>query len=190
MMRIAMQVVVAGLATCAIVVPSSAQVEAPELVALEMRSASRALDAVPAVFAVAQNLENIKVDVSVDSMMSGFRDLAGQGDVQDLLAAALGPYDFEGYDEWAGTIRTVFAVYSFVRSNGPSAPSVGRAMQQVLNDPSIPQSQKDAIVRLMNEPMAQPLEADGLSPTQENLTVVIALVPHIEATVEMMRVMQ
>lgn len=189
MMRIATPVIVAAFAAMAIV-PASAQVAAPQSVALETRSASRALDAVPAVFAVARNLEGVEIEVGVDSVANGFSDLAGQPAAQEQLTAALGSYGFEGYEDWAATVRTVFSTYAFIRSRGPNDPSIEEATRRILDDPSIPRSQKDSIVESMSEPSAELPEIGAAPPTQENLAVVVALVPHIESTIEMMRAMQ
>jgi hypothetical protein len=189
-MRIVMTLVAPAVAILTNLLSASAQSPANQLVALEALSAARALDAIPAVFAVAQNLGGVEIDISANSMASGFSDLADETAAQDQLTAALGAYGFEGYGVWAATIRTIFATYGFIRSEGQAAPIVDRALQKVLNDPGVPQNQKDAIVRHMDDPKADMPKPDGAAPTDENLVVVIELVPHIESTIEMMGAMQ
>lgn len=189
-MRIAMMLAIAAVATSTVVLSSSAQSPENQLLALEVQSAARALDAIPAVFAIAQNLEGVEIDVSAEGMASGFSDLADETAVEDQLTAALGAYGFEGYPAWAATVRTIFAAYAFIRSEGPAAPTIERALQQVLNDPSVPQSQKNAIVDRMDRPPADIPKTAGTAPTEGNLVVAVELVPHIESTIEMMRAMR
>jgi len=190
MLRLATLIVAAAVLGFPVVGPAPAQNTAPLPVTLDAQSASRALDAVPAVFAVAQNLEGVDIDVDVESMANGFSGLAGQEAAQVQLTAALGSYGFEGYADWAETIRILFSTYAFVRSKGPNDEAINLAVQGVLDDPDVPQSQKDAIVGRMREPLADYPDVDAGAPSRENLAVVIALVPHIESTVEMMRAMQ
>ena len=103
-MRIATTLVIATVAVSAVLLSALAQSPEDQPVALEAQSAARALDAIPAVFAIAQNLEGAEVDVSADGMASGFSDLADKTAVQDQLIAALGAYGFEGYGAWAATM--------------------------------------------------------------------------------------
>lgn len=188
-MRIVTTFVIAAFVATTVATTVSAQSPSQEVL-LEGRSAARALDAIPAVFAVAQNLEGIEIDVSADGMASGFSDLAAEPSAQEQLTAALGAYGFEGYDAWAATIRTIFATYSFIRSEGQAAPTVARALKQVLDDAGVPQSQKDAIVIHIGRPRGKSTSPDGVTPIEENLVVVIGLMPQIESTTEMMRAMQ
>jgi hypothetical protein len=189
-MRIVMTLVIGAVVATAVVVAASAQSPPKQGITLDVQSASRALDAIPAVFAVARNLEGVEIDVGPDSMASGFSDLADEPAAQDQLTAALGAYGFEGYSVWSATVRTIFATYGIIRSEGQAAPTVDRALQQVLNDPGVPQSQKDAIVSSMSRPEGSGPSSDEAAPSEEDLVVVIGLVPHIEATIEMMRAMQ
>ena len=189
-MGIATTLVIAAVAASTALLSASAQSPSGQSVALEARSATRALDAIPAVFIVAQNLDGAEIDVSADSMASGFSDLADEAAAQDQLTAALGAYGFEGYPAWAATVRTIFATYGFIRSEGLAAPTIDRALQQVLNDPNVPQNQKDAVVDRMGNSPADVPKTDGTAPTIENLVVVIGLVPQIESTIEMMRAMR
>jgi hypothetical protein len=188
MIRFAMAA--AGLAVVVLVAAASAQSPEPRPVALETQSATRALDAVPAVFAVARNLEGIEINVSLDAMERGFSDLAGQPAAQEQLAAALGVYGYETYGEWAATIRTIFATYAFVKAEGAGAPTIEPALQQVLNDPRVTRAQKDAIVAWMDASGADAPGTEGVPPSEGNLVAVIALVPHIASTIEMMQAMQ
>lgn len=189
-MRVVMTLIIGALAATAIVIATSAQSPPKQRITLDAQSASRALDAIPAVFAVARNLEEVEIDVGPDSMASGFSDLADEPAAQDQLTAALGAYGFEGYSVWSATVRRIFATYGIIRSEGQAAPTVDRALQQVLNDPAVPQSQKDAIVSSMSRPEGSGASADEAAPSEEDLMVVIGLMPHIEATIEMMRAMQ
>ena len=162
-------------------------------VALDARSAGRALDAVPAVFAVAQNVEGVDIDVSVDSMVGGFGDLAGEAAAQEMLVGALGAYDFESYEDWATTIRAIFSIYAFIQAdaaNGDGAPAIASALQRVLDDPGMPQSQKDAIAAHMDGAKTAVASTPAVTPSEANLAVVIGLGPQIEATIAMMRAMQ
>jgi len=190
MLRIVTPVVVAAIVAFSAVGPAPAQNAIPEPVALDARSAARALDAVPAVFAVAQNVEGVDIDVDVESMANGFSGLADQEAVHEQLTAALGSYGFEGYADWAATIRKIFSTYAYVRSKGANDEEIKRAVQRALDDPGLPQSQKDAIVSRMSQPLAEYPDVDAAPPSQEDLAAVIALVPHIETTIEMMRAMQ
>lgn len=189
-MRIAATLVIAAVVGSTVPLSASAQSPANQQVALDPQSAARALDAIPAVFVVAQNLDGAQIDISADGMASGFSDLADETAAQDQLTAALGAYGFEGHPAWAATVRTIFAGYGFIRSEGWAAPMIDHALQQVLNDPGIPQNQKDAIVDHMGSPLADFPRTDGTAPTEENLIVVIGLLPHIESTIEMMRAMR
>ena len=189
-MRIATTIVIAAAVASAVLFSASAQSPASEPVALDVQSASRALDAIPAVFAIARNLDSAEIDVGPDSMASGFNALADETAAQEQLSAALGAYGFEGYGAWAATIRTIFATYGFIRAEGQTAPIVDRALQQVLNDSGVPQNQKDAIVSRMGPTKGVESSQDGPAPTEENLVVVIGLMPHIEATIEMIGAMQ
>jgi hypothetical protein len=189
-MGIAIKLVAAAIAIVVTASPIFAQAPILQQVELEARSASRALDAVPAVFAVARNLDGIEIDVSVDSMASGFADLAGQESAQSQLVGALGAYGFETYDDWAATVRTLFAVYEFLGSAGPSTALIEEAVSQVLKDPSVPQSQKDAIQERMSEPIVGNSQISETVPTRDNLAIVVALLPQIESTIEMMQAMQ
>jgi hypothetical protein len=189
-MRLATMIVIATVTASPHLSSVSAQSPANQPVALEAQSATRALDAIPAVFAIARNLEGVEIDVSADSMARGFSDLADEAAAQDQLTAALGAYGFEGYGAWAATTRTIFATYGFILSEGQAAPIVERALQQVVNNPGVPQNQRDAIVSHMSRLKGAESSPDGAAPTEENLVVVIGLVPHIESTIEMMRAMQ
>jgi hypothetical protein len=189
-MRIATTFVIAAVVSSATLLSASAQSPATQQVTLDSQSASRALDAIPAVYVVAQNVDGAEVDVSAAGMASGFSDLADETAAQEQLTAALGAYGFEGYPAWAATVRTIFATYDFIRSEGLAASTIDRALQLVFNDPSVPQNQQGAIVDRMDDPPADIPETDGTAPTEENLVVVIELVPHIETTIEMMRAMR
>lgn len=189
-MSIANRLVAAAIAAVVSTTPIFAQAPVLQQVELEAQSASRALDAVPAVFAVARNLDGIEIDVSVDSMANGFADLADQESAHGQLAAALGAYGFETYDDWAATVRTVFAVYAFLGSEGPSTALIDEAVNQVLKDPSVPQGQKDAIRERMSEPIVGKSQFSETVPTRDNLATVVALVPQIESTIQMMKAMQ
>lgn len=190
MMRVVTPVVIVILVVLAVIEMASAQAPVDGAVALERQSAARALDAVPAVFAIARNLEGIKIDVGPDSIASGFSDLAGQEGAHDQLKGALGAYGFEGYSDWAATIRTIFLAYAYVRARGPDDAAVRQVLQQILADSDVPQSRKDAISSAMAaiEPDATGSVIDV--PNQENLSIVVALAPHIESTIDMVRAMQ
>ena len=183
-------VVVAVLTALMLVATASAQAPAAQPVVLEPQSTARALDAVAAVFAVARNLEDAEIGVGIESVADGFADLADETAAQDQLTAALGAYGFEGYRPWADTIKTIFATYGYVQSAGPTDPLVEKALQQVMNDAGVPQSQKDAIYRHIAEMSGEPIASEVAAPTPENLAVVIGLAPHIASTIEMIRAMQ
>ena len=189
-MRIATTLAIAAVLSCTTLLSASAQSLTTQQVTLDSQSASRALDAIPAVFVVAQNVDGAEIDLSADGMASGFSDLADETAALDQLTAALGAYGFEGYPDWAATVRTIFTVYGFIRSERWAAPMIDRALQQILSDPGIPQIQKDAIVDRMDGLPVDIPETVGAPPTEQNLMVVIELVPHIETTIETMRAMR
>lgn len=189
-MGIAKKLVAAAIAAVVTTTPVIAQAPIIQQVELEAQSASRALDAIPAVFAVARNLDGIAIDVGVDSMANGFADLAGQEAAQGQLTGALGAYGFEAYEDWAATVRTVFAIYAFIRSEGAGSPSIGAAVNRVLEDPSIPQGQKDAVADRISEPTIDAPQTGEAIPSPGNLAIVVALVPQIESTIQMMQAMQ
>jgi hypothetical protein len=178
------------MAAIACVVPASGQVAGPQSLVLETRSASRALDAIPAVFAVAKNLENVEIDVGVEGMASGFSDLANHAAAQEQLVAALGAYGFESYGDWAATTQTIFATYTYIEVKGATAPPIAEAVDNVLNDPGLPERQKELIKIQVEGIEAKMSDVEVPSPSQTNLEVVIALMPQISTTIEMMQAMQ
>ena len=190
MQSVAIALVAWAIAAIASVVPASGQVAGPQPLVLESRSASRALDAIPAVFAIAKNLENVEIDVSVDGMASGFVDLANQEAAQEQLVAALGAYGFEGYSDWASTTQTIFTTYSYIQAKGAADPPVAEAVDKVMKDPGLPQRQKELIKIQVEGIDAKTSEIEESAPSQANLEVVIALMPQVAATIEMMQAMQ
>jgi len=190
MIRTAMLAIASAIAALGIVGLALAQAPSADAVALDRLPAGRALDAVPAVLAVAQNVEGVEIEVSPDSISGAFMDLADLDVASDQLTGALGAYGFDGYRDWAAMIRTIFATYRFLRSQGPDAPAVKRALAKVLNDPDIPDNQKEAIAMRLAEVEADPTGSDAGVPSQDNLSVVISLLPHIGSTIQTVRALQ
>ncbi len=190
MIRNAMLAIASAIAALGIAGVALAQAPSADAVALDRLSAGRALDAVPAVLAVAQNVEGFKIEVSPKSISGAFINLADQDVASDQLTGALGAYGFEGYRDWAATIRTIFATYRFLRSQAPDAPAVTQALAKVLDDPDIPDNQKESIAVRLAAVEADPTGSGAGVPSQDNLSVVISLLPHIESTIQTVRALQ
>lgn len=190
MLRIALSFLLAANAALATTLPAFGQAAGGEPVVLESRTASRALDAVPAVFAVAQNLEGVDLDLSIDGLANGYSELASLTAAQEQLTTALSVYDFENYGVWAATIKTVFSTNAYIRAKGLTASEVNLALQEVLHDVGIPQTQKDTIAAEMKSVASGSAGADVVAPLFDNLVVVIGLLPQVESTITMMQAMQ
>lgn len=69
-------------------------------------------------------------------------------------------------------------------------PAMDAAIQQILNNPSIPQAQKDALIAQMGGASAAMAGAQANAPSAENQAIVTALMPQIEAMIQTMQAMQ
>lgn len=190
MKRFEMSAIGTAFATLLVVGLAFAQAPSADGVVLDRQSAGRALDAVPAVLAVARNVEGVEIDVSIESVAQGIDGLAGQPAASDQLAGALGAYGFDGYGDWAATIETIFTTYRFIRSQGLDTPSVKEGLEEVLSDPSIPENQKERIAASVATLEAESAGSDAGVPSQDNLEVVISLLPHIESTIETVKALK
>lgn len=171
----------------------SAQMADFQPVALTNTSATGALDAMAAVFAVANNYDGQGVGGDLDSLMSGFAGLTTYADAQAQLGNAVGAYGFSSYAEWVATIQTVFGTYAYIQSAGAMAqmgPAVDAAMQQVLADPNIPEAQKQAIIAQLGAAGAAQSQAQANAPSPENQAIVTELLPLVEYTMQSMQAMQ
>lgn len=177
----------AALAIVLALAPVRGEMAAFEPVALETRSAARALDAIPAIFAISQNYEG--VDFDVDGLVESLVALENYGPAQEQLSAAVSVYDFSGYSDWLATIRTIFTTYAYARSDAAKA-AVETAAGQIADDPSVTQAQKDAILAELENPAAAPVGEAAVDPSQENLRVVVALSPQIASAIETMQAMR
>jgi len=171
----------------------SAQMPDIQPVALTNDTASSALDAMPAIFAVAQNYDGQGVGGDMGSLVAGFSGLGSYADAQAQLGTAVGAYGFDSYTDWLATIQTIMSTYAYIQSAGAlqqMGPAMDAAMQQVLNNPSIPQAQKDAIIAQMGAANTAQAQAQANAPSEENQAVVIALMPLVEGTIQTMQTMQ
>ncbi len=182
--------VIAAIATITTV---SAQMPDFQPVALSDITAASALDAMPAIFAVAQNYEGQGLSGDMDGLVTGFAGLETYAEAQEQLGVAIGAYGFESYADWVATIQTVLATYAYIQTAGAReqmAPAMDAAMQRVLSDPNIPQAQKDAIIAQLGGVKAGIAENQARAPSQENQAIVIGLLPLVEATIQTMQAMQ
>jgi len=173
--------------------PASAQMPEFQPVALSDIAATNALDAMPAIFAVAQNYEGQSVGGDMDGLVTGFAGLRNFADAQEQLGVAVGAYGFDSYPDWVATIQTILATYAYVQTAGAReqmAPAMDAAMQKVLDNPNIPQAQKDAIIAQLGGVNSSIGESQASAPSEENQAIVISLLPQIEATIRTMEAMQ
>jgi hypothetical protein len=172
---------------------SSAQMPEFQPVALSDISAASALDAMPAIFAVARNYEGKGVSGDMDGLVSGFAGLRDFANAQEQLGFAVSAYGFDSYPDWVATIQTVLATYAYIKSaeaREEMAPAMDEAMQKVLDNPSIPQAQKDAIIAQLGGVKAANAEKQASAPSEENQAVVIGMLPLVETTIQTMQAMQ
>lgn len=169
------------------ILPARAETAASQPLALEARSAARALDAIPAIFAISQNFEG--VDFDVDGLVDSLIALEDYGPAQEQLSAAAGVYDFSGYSEWLATIRTMFATYAYARSD-VAKPATDAVVEQIVEDPAVSKAQKDALLAALETPAADVGVAPAVEPSEQNLRVVIGLSPQIETAIETMQAMR
>jgi hypothetical protein len=156
-------------------------------VALTETNASAALGAVPDFMAVAQNYEGLGGDL--DALTGMATATAAQADL-NATAAANG---FSSYGEWVSVLQTIMTTYAYIESAGAMqqmAPAMDSAMQQILNNPNIPQAQKDQIIAQMGAAGAAAAGAQANAPSAENQAVVTSLMPQIEAMIQTMQAMQ
>lgn len=185
----------AALAVATIVTVTTVSAEMPDFepVALSDITAASALDAMPAIFAVAQNYEGQSVSGDMENLVTGFAGFGTYADAQEQLGVAVGAYGFDSYPDWVATIQTVLATYAYIKSaeaREQMAPAMDEAMQKVLDNPSIPQAQKDAIIAQLGGVKAANAEKQASAPSEENQAVVMGLLPLVEATIQTMQAMQ
>lgn len=169
--------------------------QTPEFQPVELTevTAAAALDAMPAIFAVARNVEDERVSGDVNGLMTGMAGLQKNTAAQEQLGFAVSGYGFASYPDWLATTQTVFSTYVYIQTadaRDQAAPALDAALQQVLNDPNIPQARKDAIVAQLSNIDAVAAEGQANIPSQANQAVVLALLPLIESTLQTMEGMQ
>jgi hypothetical protein len=181
---------ITGVATLTTV---SAQMPEFQPVALTDISATNALDAMPAIFGVAQNYESQSVGGEMGALVTGFAGLGSYAEAQAQLGAAVGAYGFDSYSDWLATLQTILSTYAYIQTAGAReqmAPAMNSAMQQVLDNPNIPQAQKDAIIAQLGAASVAQAQGQASAPSEENQAVVIALLPLVKGTIQTMQAMQ
>lgn len=191
MRQMMMATVIAALAVLiAVAAPRAQTTSGFEHVALTGDLAGRALDALPAVYAVAQSYEDQFPDGASDDVLVGLSGLATYEAARLELDGAVAPHGFSGYMDWVATIQTVLHAYAYVQSRPAMeqmAPQMDAAMQQILNNPNIPQAQKDAIMAQIGAMGGARAAMEANAPTPENQAVVRELGPRIEEAVNAIR---
>jgi hypothetical protein len=182
-------------AAFAIATISTGLAQMPDFQPVELTdtSAANALDAMPAIFAVARNYDGQGVGGDMDGLVTGFAGLRNFADAQEQLGVAVGAYGFDSYPDWVATTQTILATYAYIKTAGAReqmAPAMDAAMQKVLDNPNIPQAQKDAIIAQLDGANAANAARQANAPSEENQTIVIALLPLVESTIRTMQAMQ
>lgn len=156
-------------------------------VALTETNASAALGAVPDFIAVAQNYQGLSGDL--DSLAGLSTSAVAQADLNGAAAAN----GFASYGDWVAVMQTIMSTYAYIQSAGAiqqMAPAMDAAIQQILNNPSIPQAQKDQIIAQMGAANAAAAGAQANTPSAENQAIVNALTPQIQAVMQQMQSLQ
>ncbi|NND50063.1 MAG: hypothetical protein HKN60_07405 [Rhizobiales bacterium] len=158
-------------------------------VELTQQGAAGAIEAMPAIYQVAQSYEGSVGRGSGDDPIDGFAALATYAAARAELDASVAQYGFSSYQDWVAIIQTVMHTYAYSQSAGAmqqAAPALDMAMQQMMNNPNIPQAQKDALMAQFGGggPMAM-MQANAPSPG--NLAVVGALGPQIQQMINFMQ---
>jgi len=181
--------IAAGAVVAAMVAATTVSAQAPNFqpVALTAGSAEAAVNAVPDVLAVAQNYQG------AGGGLDGLAGLSTYAAAQADLNAAVAGNGFSSYGDWVAAIQTVVSTYGYIQSAGAvqqMGPAMDAAIQQILNNPSIPQAQKEALIAQMGGASAAMAGAQANAPSAENQVIVMALMPQIEAMIQTMQAMQ
>lgn len=116
-------------------------------VELDYDTANSALDALSSVHEVAQRYE-ARVPPGGDGPLSGVTNMALYQLARAELDAAVGAHGFSSYEDWTAHIGSLFHAYAFVQSAGAmaaAAPALQRALQQMKDDPNVPEATKRAL---------------------------------------------
>lgn len=113
-----------------------------------------------------------------DSPMAAFGAyMAHQGAMARLTGIATS-HGFSGFPEWMQVANSVATAYAFSREGGALGSQTSEAAEQIRNNPSLTQAQKDAMLAQLDAASAR---FDAMRPPQENLDAVAAYGDEIEA---------
>jgi len=161
-----------------------------ETVALTEDSASRALDALPDVYAVARSYKDRVPRESSDSPLSGVANFGLYRMAKADLDGAAGSHGFSDYTEWLQHITSLFQAHAFAQSAGAmaaAAPAMRAAMEKLQKDPNIPEAQKQAMLAQLSQMAGVNSATSEGGPSEQNQEIARRLAERIDAVTKAMR---
>jgi hypothetical protein len=94
------------------------------------------------------------------------------------LNGAVTPYGFTDFQQWLQVTMTVAKAYAFAESGGGVDAAMSQAIDEIKNNPDIPEAQKEMLLNQMQGSMTA---VAGMRPSQENVDAVAPYAAELKA---------
>lgn len=93
------------------------------------------------------------------------------------LNGTVTPYGFTDFQQWLQVTMTVAKAYAFAESGGEADSAMSQAIDEIKNNPNIPEAQKEMLLKQVQGSMAA---VAGVRPSQENIDAVAPYVAELK----------